>query len=256
MTRTAADAAVVLQAIAGHDPRDPSSSRRRVPAFARALRVDLKGVRVGVPQNYYFDLVAPEVERAVRRAIEVLGALGARLVEVRVPGVEAALDTCFVVAWAEAAHYHRPWLTTRASDYGPDVRALLQGALLYLASDYLQGQRVRALIRQSLLGVFEQVDVLVSPTVPLTATPIGHLETAIAGRNVSVLDVGARLTCVANLTGEPACSVPCGFTRAGLPIGLMIHGRAFEDATVLRVAHAYEQANEWCARRPFEDHPR
>jgi aspartyl-tRNA(Asn)/glutamyl-tRNA(Gln) amidotransferase subunit A len=256
MTRTAADAAVVLQAIAGHDPRDPSSSRRRVPAFARALRADLKGVRVGVPQNYYFDLVEPEVERAVRRAIEALGALGARLVEVRVPGVEAALDTCFVVAWAEAAHYHRPWLSTRASDYGPDVRALLQGALLYLASDYLQGQRVRALIRQSLRGVFEQVDVLVSPTVPLAATPIGQLETAIGGRNVSVLDVGARLTCVANLTGEPACSVPCGFTRAGLPIGLMIHGRPFEDATVLRVAHGYEQANEWCAQRPFEDHPR
>jgi aspartyl-tRNA(Asn)/glutamyl-tRNA(Gln) amidotransferase subunit A len=256
MTRTAADAAVVLQAIAGHDPRDPSSSRRRVPAFARALRADLKGVRVGVPQNYYFDLVEPEVERAVRRAIEALGALGARLVEVRVSGVEAALDTCFVVAWAEAAHYHRPWLSTRASDYGPDVRALLQGALLYLASDYLQGQRVRALIRQSLRGMFEQVDVLVSPTVPLAATPIGHLETAIGGRNVSVLDIGARLTCVANLTGEPACSVPCGFTRAGLPIGLMIHGRPFEDATVLRVAHAYEEANEWCAQRPFEDHPR
>jgi len=255
MTRTAADAAVVLQAIAGHDPRDPSSSRRRVPAFARALRADLKGVRVGVPQNYYFDLVEPEVERAVRRAIEALGALGARLVEVRVSGVEAALDTCFVVAWAEAAHYHRPWLSTRASDYGPDVRALLQGALLYLASDYLQGQRVRALIRQSLRGMFEQVDVLVSPTVPLAATPIGHLETAIGGRKVSVLDIGARLTCVANLTGEPACSVPCGFTRAGLPIGLMIHGRPFEDATVLRVAHAYEHANEWCAQRPFEDHP-
>ena len=256
MTRTAADAAVVLQAIAGHDPRDPSSSRRRVLAFARALRADLKGVRVGVPQNYYFDLVEPEVERAVRQAIEALGALGARLVEVRVPGVEAALDTCFVVAWAEAAHYHRPWLTTRASDYGSDVRALLQGALLYLASDYLQGQRVRARIRQSLRGVVEQVDVLVSPTVPLTATPIGHLETVIDGRKVSVLDVGARLSCVANLTGEPACSVPCGFTRAGLPIGLMIHGRAFEDATVLRVAHAYEQAKEWHVRRPFEGHPR
>jgi aspartyl-tRNA(Asn)/glutamyl-tRNA(Gln) amidotransferase subunit A len=250
MTRTVADAAVVLQAIAGHDPRDPSSSRRRVPAFPRALRADLKGVRVGVPRNYYFDPVEPEVERAVRQATEALGALGARLVEVRVPGVEAALDTCFVVAWAEAAHYHRRWLSTRAADYGPDVRALLQGALLYLASDYLQGQRVRALIRQSLRGVFEQVDVLVSPTVPLAATPIGQLETVIRGRRVSVLDVGAKLTCVANLTGEPACSVPCGFTRTGLPIGLMIHGRPFEDATVLRVAHAYEQASEWCSRRP------
>jgi len=90
----------------------------------------------------------------------------------------------------------------------------------------------------------------VSPTVPLAATPIGQLETVIRGRRVSVLDVGAKLTCVANLTGEPACSVPCGFTRTGLPIGLMIHGRPFEDATVLRVAHAYEQASEWCSRRP------
>ncbi|HYB41900.1 MAG TPA: amidase family protein, partial [Candidatus Methylomirabilis sp.] len=91
-----------------------------------------------------------------------------------------------------------------------------------------------------------------SPTAPLTATPIGQLETTLRGRRVSVLDVAARLTCVANLTGEPACSVPCGFTRSGLPIGLMIHGRAFEDATVLRVAHAYERAHEWSARRPPE----
>ena len=250
MTRTAADAAAVLQVIAGHDPRDPTSSTRRVPALARALRDDLKGLTVGVPRNYYFDVVDAEVERAVRRAIAALGDLGARVVPVRVPSVEAALDTCFVVAWAEAAHYHRPWLTTRAADYGADVRALLEGALLYLASDYLQGQRVRALIRRSLRGVFEQVDVLVSPSVPLAATPIGQLETEIRGRRVSVLDVAARLTCVANLTGEPACSVPCGFTRAGLPIGLMVHGRAFEDATVLRVAHAYERASEWSARRP------
>ena len=179
MTRTAADAAVVLESIAGHDPRDPSSSRRRPPAFARALRGDLSGVRVGVPKNYYWDVVDPEVERAVRRAIASLRELGARVVEVSIPGVEAALDTCFVVAWAEAAHYHRPWLTTRPGDYGADVRALLEGALAYLAADYLQGQRVRALIRRSLQTVFERVDVLVSPSSPLPATPIGHLETSI-----------------------------------------------------------------------------
>ncbi|HYB40129.1 MAG TPA: amidase family protein, partial [Candidatus Methylomirabilis sp.] len=116
MTRTAEDAAIVLQAIAGHDPRDPTSSRRRVPAFARALRPDLAGLRVGVPSNYYFDLVDPEVEGAVRRAIDALRRLGARVVDLRVPAVEAALDTCFVVAWAEAAHYHRRWLSTRAAE--------------------------------------------------------------------------------------------------------------------------------------------
>jgi aspartyl-tRNA(Asn)/glutamyl-tRNA(Gln) amidotransferase subunit A len=250
MTRTAVDAAAVLQAIAGHDPRDPTSSSRGVPQYARALRADLKGLRVGVPRNYYFDIIDPEVEGAVRQAIERLKQLGARVVQVKLPGVEAALDTCFVVAWAEAAHYHRRWLSTRAEEYGSDVRSLLEGALLYLASDYLQGQRVRALIRESLRRVFEQVDVLVSPAAPLVATPIGALETTIRGRRVSILDLGAKLTCVANLTGEPACSVPCGFTKAGLPIGLMIHGRAFEDAIVLRVAHAYESASEWRARRP------
>jgi aspartyl-tRNA(Asn)/glutamyl-tRNA(Gln) amidotransferase subunit A len=250
MTRTALDAALVLQTIAGHDARDPSSSRRRVPALARALRPALEGLRVGVPRNYYFDLVDPEVERAVRQAIRELRGLGATVRDVWLPGVEAALDTCFVVAWAEAAHYHRPWLLARAQDYGPDVRALLEGALLYLASDYLQGQRVRARIRHSLAGAFRKVDVLVSPAAPLAAPPIGQLETVLGGRPVSVLDVAARLTCVANLTGEPACSVPCGFTGDGLPIGLMIHGRAFEDATVLRVAHAYERATGWTTRRP------
>ncbi len=127
---------------------------------------------------------------------------------------------------------------------------LLKGALLYLATDYLQAQRVRARIRHSLREVFRRVDVLVSPTAPLPATPIGRLEVSLKSRTVSVLDVGARLTCVANLTGEPACSVPCGFTRAGLPVGLMVHGRVFADAKVLRVAHAYEQACGWTAHFP------
>ena len=166
--------------------------------------------------------------------------------------MEAALDTCFVVAWAEAAHYHRHWLVDAAADYGVDVRDLLEGALLYLATDYLQGSGCA----RSSAGPCARCSsrsTCWSPRPPrCPPRPIGRLETAIRGRTVSVLDVGARLTCVANLTGEPACSVPCGFTRAGLPIGLMIHGRAFEDTTVLRVAHAYEQANQWSARRPPE----
>jgi aspartyl-tRNA(Asn)/glutamyl-tRNA(Gln) amidotransferase subunit A len=250
MTRTVADAAMILQTIAGHDPGDPSSAPVKLPSFPRALRRDLKGLRAGVPTNYYFDVIDPEVERVVRTAIDQLRTLGASVREVEVPGVEAALDTCFVVAWAEAAHYHRQWLLTRPQDYGADVGDLLKGALLYLATDYLQGQRTRARIRHSLRDVFRRVDVLVSPTAPLPATPHGQLETMLDGRKVSVLDTGARLTCVANLTGEPACSVPCGFTKAGLPVGLMIHGPAFEDGLVLRVAHAYELASGWTRRRP------
>jgi aspartyl-tRNA(Asn)/glutamyl-tRNA(Gln) amidotransferase subunit A len=132
------------------------------------------------------------------------------------------------------------------------VRGLLEGVLLYLASDYLQGQRVRALIRQSLRTVFGQVDLLVSPSAPLVATPIGQLETDIRGRRVSVLYVAARLTCVANLTGEPACSVPCGFTKAGLPIGLQVIGRRYDDVTVLRASAAFEAAQPWAQRRPAD----
>src|SRR5436309_11292880 len=158
MTRTAADAAAVLQAIAGHDARDPSSARVRLPRLQRALRPDLEGVRVGVPSHYYFDVIDPEVERLVRAAIDELRKLGASVVEVKIPGVEAALDTCFVVAWAEAAHYHREWLLTRPQDYGADVGGLLKGALLYLATDYLQAQRVRARIRHSLSEVFRRVE--------------------------------------------------------------------------------------------------
>src|SRR5437773_328003 len=180
MTRTVADAALVLQAIAGHAARDPSSARVRLPRLQRALRPDLEGVRVGVPSHYYFDVIDPEVERLVRAAIDELRKLGASVVEVKIPGVEAALDTCFVVAWAEAAHYHREWLLTRPQDYGADVGGLLKGALLYLATDYLQAQRVRARIRHSLSEVFRRVDVLVSPATPLPATPIGHLLPAAA----------------------------------------------------------------------------
>lgn len=250
ITRTVADAAIMLQAIAGHDGRDPSSARVCIPNYSRALRRDLKGVRIGVPTNYYFNPLHPQIERAVRSAIEQLRSLGASVTEVHIPGVEAAVDTCFVVAWAEAGHYHRKWLLTRPQDYGADVRNLLEGALHYLAADYLQGQQVRALIRQSFREVFQKVDVVVSPTSPLPATPHEETEAVIGRKRVSVLNLVSKLTCVANLTGQPACSVPCGFTRDGLPIGLMVHGPAFGDAVVLRVAHAYELASGWTKKRP------
>jgi aspartyl-tRNA(Asn)/glutamyl-tRNA(Gln) amidotransferase subunit A len=250
MTRTAEDAAIMLQALAGFDGRDPSSAKVPIPNYRRALTKNLKGVKVGVPLNYYFDRVDREVDSAVRQAIAVLKKLGATLVEVKIPDVEYAVDCCFVLAWAEAAHYHRKWLATRPEDYGPDLRDLLQGAATYLATDYLQAQRVRARIRQAFRALFERVDVLVSPTALLPATPHGRLTAKLGEREVSVMELAASLTPVANVTGEPACSVPCGLTREGLPVGLMIHGPTFADARVLAVAHAYQQASDWHMRRP------
>ncbi|MBJ7599022.1 amidase [Candidatus Nephthysia bennettiae] len=250
MTRTAADAAAVLEAIAGADGSDPSAVTARLTGMRSIRRRSLQGLRVGVPRNYYFDVVDPEVDALVRAAITELRKLGATVTSVTVPDVELSLDTCVVVAWSECANQHRRWLLSRPHDYGADTLDYLTGALLYRATDYVQAQRVRARIRHSVREVFRRIDVIVSPTGVIPASPIGQTEFEIDERSVPVLSVMARITCIANLTGEPAVSVPCGFTKAGLPVGLQIHGRALEDATVLRVAHAYEQATGWTSRTP------
>lgn len=250
MTRTAADAAAVLEAIAGADGKDPSAVTARLTGMKSIRRRSLEGLRVGVPRNYYFDVIDPEVDGLVRAAIAELRKLGATVTTVTVPDVELSLDACVVVAWSECANQHRNWLLSRPHDYGPDTLDYLTGALLYRATDYVQAQRVRARIRHSVREVFRRVDVIVSPTGVIPASPIGQTEFQIDNRSVPVLSVMARITCIANLTGEPAVSVPCGFTKAGLPVGLQIHGRALEDATVLRVAHAYEQATGWTSQTP------
>jgi aspartyl-tRNA(Asn)/glutamyl-tRNA(Gln) amidotransferase subunit A len=250
MARTAADAAAVLELIAGPDGRDPSAVTARLPSARRVRARSLKGLRVGVPINHYFELIDGEVEALVRAAIVEIRRLGASVVQVNVPDVEVALDTCHVVAGSESASYHRRWLLTRPQDYGADTRDYLTAALTYRAADYLQAQSVRARIRQSLREVFRRVDVIVSPTVGVPAFPTGQVDVRIDKRLVPALSVVARNTCIANLTGEPAVSVPCGLTRAGLPVGLQIHGPAMADMTVLRVAHAYERTREWTSRTP------
>jgi aspartyl-tRNA(Asn)/glutamyl-tRNA(Gln) amidotransferase subunit A len=254
LTRTVEDAVTVLKALAGPDGLDPSALPAGLPRGSllapRGLARPLDGVRVGVPANYYWDIVDPEVDSLVRTAIRQLQDLGASVAEVQVPDVQHALDTCVTVAWSEAANYHRDWLLNRPMDYGADTLRYLTGALLYRATDYLQAQRVRSGIRHSLREVFRGVDLLVSPTGAVPASAIGQTEFSIDGRSVPVLSVMARLTCVANLTGEPACSVPCGFTGGGLPVGMMIHGPLLSDMKVLRVAHAYEKAAGWTRRTP------
>lgn len=252
MTRTAADAAIVLEAIGGSDGRDPSAAQRRLPAARSMRRRSLRGVRIGVPTNYYFDVVHPEVEALVREAIAELRRLGAKIMPIQIPEVELSLDACVVVAWSECANFHRKWLLTRPKEYGADTLDYLTGALLYRATDYIQAQRVRARIRSSLAETFRRVDFVVSPTGVFPASPIGQTEFKLGRRTVPVLSVMARITCIANLTGEPAVSVPCGFTKAGLPVGMQVHGPAMSDMRVLQVAHAYEQVTDWSSRAPKE----
>jgi aspartyl-tRNA(Asn)/glutamyl-tRNA(Gln) amidotransferase subunit A len=247
---TAEDAAIMLEAIAGPDPRDPSCLTRRPPAVRRGLRRGVKGMKLGVPMDVYFDDCHPEVHAAVMTAIDAFANLGAEIREVSIPEARHGLDLCLTIAWAEAAHFHRRWLQTRPNDYGPDLIELLASASAYTAVDYLQAQQVRAKVRRAYRRLFEEIDLLVSPTAPLPATLHGDEEVKVDGRKASVLGLAAGLTATANATGEPACSVPCGFTSDGLPIGLMIHGPRLADGLVLRAAHAYERSQVWHQRTP------
>ena len=250
MARTVEDTAILLQAIAGHDATDRSSLKARVPSFTRQLKKGVRGLRIGVPRHYFFEGVDPSVGRLVRDAISNLEQLGARLVSIDIPEASIAMDCAFVIAWAEAVHYHRKWLRKRPQDYGPDVQNLLQASSFYLATDYLQAQQVRTRIQDAFHRLFQTIDILATPACPLPATPHGIQEVQVRGRIVSVLNKGASFTSAANVTGEPSCSVPCGFTKTGLPVGLMLQGRAGDDSTVLRTAYAYEQANDWYKALP------
>ena len=242
LTRTVADAALALQALAGFDPADPGSSRQPVPNFSRGLTAGVKGLRLGVPREFFWEDVEPEVAEAVRKAVAVLAGLGASVREVSWPMAAEARALSFLIMGAEAFSVHERWLKERPEDYGPDVRQRLAQGATILAADYLRAQRLRRQFIESLDAVFATCDVLLTPTVPVAAPRLEETSLQWPSQTESVTSALARLTRPFNLTGTPALSVPCGFTAGGLPIGLQIAGRAFDEATVLRVGHAYEQA--------------
>jgi aspartyl-tRNA(Asn)/glutamyl-tRNA(Gln) amidotransferase subunit A len=250
LARTAHDAALLLQAMAGHDPRDPASDDRPVPDFSFELDLGVRGLRLGIPRNYFTEEVAPDVDAAYRAAIRTLQDLGATVEDVEIPSLAATLAVQFAIGASECAAYHAEWLRTRPDDYGADVRARLEAGQLVPAVDYLKAQRYRAVIRAEQRAVLQRVDVLVTPTLPIPAPPIGMATATLGGRTVPVSPQLIRFTAPFDQSGFPAASVPCGFDGDGLPIGLQIAGRPWAEATVLRVAHAYQQATAWHTRRP------
>jgi aspartyl-tRNA(Asn)/glutamyl-tRNA(Gln) amidotransferase subunit A len=249
LARSVGDCAIVLQAIAGYDERDPASAARPVPDFSAALDEGVNGLRIGVPRDYLFDIVEPDVDRLVRAAIAALGRLGARIEEVSLPHVRHAQLAGNVIMSSEAAAWHSTWLRERPHEYGPDVLQRIRGGLLVRATEYLHSQQMRTLIQQDFARAFEQVDVVVGPTVPIVAPPIGRTFEPGGPLNVPPRAVANRTTVPCNLTGMPAISVPCGFSD-GLPVGLQIMGAAFAESLVLRVAAAYERACDWRQQRP------
>jgi aspartyl-tRNA(Asn)/glutamyl-tRNA(Gln) amidotransferase subunit A len=251
LTRTVGDAALMLGVLAGYDPADPACRDEPVPDYPAALGDSIAGLRVGVCRNHFFEDNQADVERAVERAIHDLAGLGATVVDFTIPNLAYGLAAIFAIELASSTAYHDASLRAgRVRHYTPDVRQLVELGRLVTGPDYLKAEQVRAVLMEDFRRAFDRVDVIVGPTTPITAWKIGEWTARIGDRDESVLAASWRFTFPYNLTGLPAISIPCGFDRQGLPIGLQVAGRPFDEATVLRVAHAYERTHEWKERTP------
>jgi len=249
LTRSVADAAVTLAAIAGRDPADPSSAARPVPDYVAGLAGPVRGLRVGLLREYV-EGSDPEVQAAVGAAAKALEDLGCRVEEVAIPAARYAPGASTAILAAEATAYHEPLLRRHAAEYAPDVRRRLLVGRFLTATDYVRGQRARRLIRDDAEAVLRRVDCLLAPTLPIPAPPLTATEVRIGGRTESPRVALTAFTRLFNLTGHPVVALPCGFSREGLPLSLQLVGRAFDEETILRLAHAYEGATEWHRRRP------
>ncbi|WP_448526986.1 Asp-tRNA(Asn)/Glu-tRNA(Gln) amidotransferase subunit GatA [Parathermosynechococcus lividus] len=266
---TVTDAAILLGAIAGHDPRDATSLKVPVPDYTQALRPDLKGLRVGVIQETVSEGLQPEVKTAIEAALQTLKELGASLKELSCPRFAYGLPTYYIIAPSEAsanlARYDgvnfgfrvegaadllEMYTQTRAQGFGAEVkRRIMIGTYAlsagYYDAYYLRAQKVRTLIKEDFANAFEQVDVLICPTSPTTAFKAGEKTADPLSMYLSDL-----MTIPINLAGLPGLSLPCGFDATGLPIGLQLIGNVLQEETLFRVAYAYEQATPWHQQQP------
>jgi aspartyl-tRNA(Asn)/glutamyl-tRNA(Gln) amidotransferase subunit A len=250
LTRTAEDAAVVLSAIAGYDPKDPASSLEPVPNYVVELQGDLSGLRLAVLREYVTDPTEPEVLAQFQASAVVLRSLGMSVDEISVPSVDAAVGASTAILASEVASYHEEWLRTRADEYGAEVRSRLETGLLIAATDYVKAQRVRNLLTGQLTELLKRYDALLYPTIPVTAPRLDEDSIELGGRREPKGPVMVRHTRLFNLVSFPAISVPCGFDSRGLPVGLHIATAPFTEGLALRVAHAYQQATDWHLKVP------
>jgi aspartyl-tRNA(Asn)/glutamyl-tRNA(Gln) amidotransferase subunit A len=268
ITKDVTDAAIMLNVIAGYDKKDSTSVPKNVPDYVSCLGRDIKGMRIGIPKEYFIEGLDPEVDKAVRGAVKKLESLGVTATEVSLPHTGYAVATYYIVATSEAssnlARYDGVkygfrvegkdlidmYMKTRAQGFGAEVkRRIMLGTYAlsagYYEAYYKKAQQVRTLIKDDFEEAFKIVDVIVTPTSPTPAFKIG--EKAAEPLQMYLSDI---YTISANLAGLPALSIPCGFSKNNLPLGLQIIGRPFEEETILKIAYAYEQSTEWHLRRP------
>jgi aspartyl-tRNA(Asn)/glutamyl-tRNA(Gln) amidotransferase subunit A len=272
LTKTVRDTALIMSAIAGHDPQDSTSLNEPVPDFSANLGKDLRGIRLGVPKEYMIDGIDPQVRAAIDAAVKQFNSLGAEIVEVSMPSTEYAVAVYYIIATAEAsanlarfdgvrygyrAENPKDMLDlygrTREEGFGSEVkRRIILGTYVlssgYYDAYYLRAQKVRELIRRDFARVFEKVDALISPTSPVPAFKLG--DRVADPLQMYLADI---FTIAANLAGICGISVPCGFAEANghrLPIGLQLLGKPMDEARILQIGHAYEQSTDWHKARP------
>jgi aspartyl-tRNA(Asn)/glutamyl-tRNA(Gln) amidotransferase subunit A len=268
ITKDVIDAALLMNVISGHDERDSTSANIPSPDYTRALKKDVKGMKIGLPKEYFIEGMDPEVEKAVKDAVKTLEGLGAKVVQVSLPHTDYAVATYYILATSEAssnlARYDGVkygfraaspkdlmdmYMKSRAEGFGPEVkRRIMLGTYAlsagYYDAYYKKGQQVRTLIKRDFDEAFKTVDVIATPTAPTAAFKIG--EKSSDPLQMYLSDI---FTISVNLAGIPGLSLPCGFTSGNLPIGLQLLGKHFDEEAILHAAFAYEQATEWHRKR-------
>jgi aspartyl-tRNA(Asn)/glutamyl-tRNA(Gln) amidotransferase subunit A len=250
IAKTVEDLATLLRIMSGADPKDPDTKDVPVPDYPNAMRGDVRGMRIGLPTNYFFDDIQAPVGDAVTNAVKKLETMGAIIVPITVPGVDGIVDSWMPIAVAEAAAFHQHNLRTKTALYGDEVRLLLEVGELTLATTYINALRVRLAWQSQLKETMRDINVIVTPTLPNTAMKVGETISKIGSREESVFAVSARFCAPFNMSGLPGVSIPCGFAPNGLPIGLQIVGKAFEEEVVLKLANAFESSTDYHLRRP------
>jgi aspartyl-tRNA(Asn)/glutamyl-tRNA(Gln) amidotransferase subunit A len=251
MARTALDCALMLQAMAGADSLDATTSSLPVDDYVASLEIPVRGLRVGVPLDFFFQGLDTQMEAGVRGAVATLATLGARVAEIRLPDPRVLNDITGLISRSESSALHGRLLRERPQELDAFTRARLELGLGVPAYDYLQALRLRArLARAFTREVWSEVDVLAVPVIPEPAPPLRAALEGLLEERIARQGRFSRLTRPFNGLGLPALSLPCGFSAAGLPLAFQLVGRPFDEATVLRVGHAYQRATDWHTREP------
>ena len=260
MCRYVHDVALMMNALAGYDPRDVHSENQPVPDYTEGLEQPIRGRRAGVPKQHFFDNLDPEVARIAGEAIKVLEGLGVEIVELDLPSAPAGHEVTLTLLTAEAGEFHQERLAAHRAEYGVDVRELLEDGLALSAADYVKAVRVREIVRREFSQAFEEVDCILSPTAPIPAPLRSTHDLSGGSESNRIRPRLTRNTRLINLLGLPSISVPCGFVKVknsdsevGLPVGLQITGPWWSEKTLLHVAHAYERATPWYTVRVKRD---